>query len=321
MEAVAELDAVEELVESQTEEQPTEAAAEAPAPPAEIPPEPSAECPPHIREHYEQIREKERAVYKLESEYLSLKEEASSAKREFEAADKELRNLIARGADPQRQLPFEKPGEVRKPNRIKLLVDLPGTTMKAGFEPVFTVDDAGDVLAVWNDGNADQTVLLELDQYEVIEWENGDEDQPATEATNDAWRSAPFAELGLSLKQNELFEAIGVTTIGGLEDLRARMANGDFSAQWPKGIGPAKVTDIENRVIDWLDKNRDKFGEAVDAGGRTLWGTELPPAPVAQSTEPVIPEPEAAEAVHENGNGKAKHKANGKAKAKGKKRK
>lgn len=81
----------------------------------------------------------------------------------------------------------------------------------------------------------------------------------ADEPKPEAWRAAPFAELGLTAKQNELFESTGVTTIGGIEDLRAQIADG--KASWPKGIGPAKVTDIENRIISWLDKNRDKFGE------------------------------------------------------------
>jgi hypothetical protein len=84
---------------------------------------------------------------------------------------------------------------------------------------------------------------------------------PQPPASPDAWRAAPLIELGLTLKQNELFAEIGVTTIGALEDFRAEIAEGQ--AAWPKGIGPAKVTDIENRIVDWLDKNRDKFGEAA----------------------------------------------------------
>lgn len=158
--------------------------------------EPPAVFPELVRQHYDAIREKEREVDALESEYLSLKEQASEAKKEFEAADKSLRRFIARGSDPQRELPFDSHAEPPAP---------------------------------------------------VVE----------------AWRSAPFTELGLTLKQNDLFESIGVTTIGAIEDLRASIAEG--KAEWPKGIGPAKVTDIENRIIDWLDKNRDKFGEDATA--------------------------------------------------------
>jgi hypothetical protein len=319
----------EEQTETPTEDQPEEAAAEVQAPPT-IPPEPPADAATHIREHYDQIREKERSVYALESEYLSLKEQAAGAKKDFEQADKALRNLIARGADRQLKLPLDGAGkELRKPKRIKLLVDLEGTTLKIGNEPPFEVDSDGDVLAIWNDGKVDQKVSLVPEDFEVIEWTNGDEHETAA-AENNAWRTAPFAELGLTAKQNDLFEAAGVRTIGDLEDLRARMANGDYSAQWPKGVGPAKVTDIENRLIDWLDKNRDKFGEVIEQSqpeNRTLWGQSIvgvpPVAEAATDSEPVIPEAAEPEAVHKNGNGKAKHRANGKAKpkAKAKKRK
>lgn len=265
----------------------------APAKPVELPPEPPADCSALQREHYEQILAKEREVYAIEWEYLELKERAALSKKEFEAADKELRRMIARGPDQQKKLPFDKPAEVKKPKRIKLLKDV-NLMLKAGHEPPFTVDADGDVSALWNDGACDVPVLLTPEEYEVIEWENGDEPQPQAAAENDAWRSAPFTELGLTFKQNELFEAQGITTIGQLEDLRARMANGDFSAQWPKGIGPAKVTEIEDRVIDWLDKNRDKFGEVIDGS------FEVVPDVAPEATDETEPE----------------HKANGKSKAK-----
>lgn len=292
--------ATEELDDTELTEDSQEQEPEASAP-AEIPPAPPVDAAAHIREHYEQIREKEREVYALEGEYNDAKEEAAGAKKAFDAADKELRNLIARGPDRQKKLPLEDAAELRRPKRIKLLVDLDGTTMKVGYEPPFEIDLDGEVVVLWNDGTADRSVLLEADEFEVIEWENGDEGEQAEAKENDAWRSAPFTELGLTQKQNELFEAAGVTTIGGLEDLRARMANGDYTAQWPKGIGPAKVTDIENRVIDWLDKNRDKFGEPL-----TVAEAATNEDDVINGDFEVVPEPEEAEAVHANGNGKAK---------------
>jgi hypothetical protein len=152
---------------------------------------PPADAPDYVREHYDAIREKEREVRCLEGEYLDAKEAAAEAKRDFESADKALRNLIARGPDPQKPLAFP--------------------------------------------------------------------EEPATPAADDAWKSAPLNELRMTEKQNDLFASAGVTTIGELEDLRAKIADG--KAEWPKGIGPAKVTDIENRVVDWLDANRDKFGQ------------------------------------------------------------
>lgn len=211
-----------------------------------------AELPDHVREHYNAIREKEREVYALETEYLALKEQSSEAKKEFEAADKALRNLIARGADPQRTLPFDKPAaELRKPKRIKLLVDV-DDEHKAGSEYEALVDEDGDVSIATDDG---EPLLLVAEDFEVIEWTY----PPAPAAENDAWRKALLSELRLTTKQLDLFASAGVGTIGDLEDLRAKIADG--KAEWPKGIGPGKVTEIENRVIEWLTANRDKFGE------------------------------------------------------------
>jgi hypothetical protein len=278
-----------EVAEDQQEQEPEAVASE----PVVVPPAPPADSPAYFREHYDAIREKERDVYALENEYLELKEEAAGAKKAFEAADKELRNLIARGPDRQKKLPLdEAEATPRKPKRIKLLADIEGTTLKVGYEPPFEIDGDGDVAAIWNDGTTDQKIHLEPDEFEVIEWTNGDEGQPEAQES-DAWRAAPLSELGLTLKQNDLFEAIGVTTIGHMEDLRARIAEGKPDAQWPKGIGPAKVTDIESRIIDWLDRNRDKFGE---------------PVPVGEADQPVVPGPSEPETVHANGNGKAKQR-------------
>lgn len=231
--------------------------------PVELPPEPPADCSALQREHYEQILAKEREVYAIEGEYLELKERAALAKKEFEAADKELRRMIARGPDQQKKLPFDNP-TYRMPKKIRTTKDF--NDIKAGSEFDNVIVSTIDRTTVSVPISEFVSLNLNAGDYEVIEWYNdAPEPEATTESTaeNDAWRSAPFTELGLTFKQNELFEAQGIKTIGQLEDLRARMANGDFSAQWPKGIGPAKVTEIEDRVIDWLDKNRDKFGEVI----------------------------------------------------------
>lgn len=77
----------------------------------------------------------------------------------------------------------------------------------------------------------------------------------------DAWKRASVEELGLKpALQEKLIEA-GITTIGKLEAFRAEV--GDRRAEWPKGIGEAKITQIEDAVVDWLTKNRDShlFGQ------------------------------------------------------------
>lgn len=71
----------------------------------------------------------------------------------------------------------------------------------------------------------------------------------------DAWKRASIEELGLKpALQEKLIEA-GITTIGKLEAFRAEV--GDRRAEWPKGIGETKITQIEDAVVDWLTKNRD----------------------------------------------------------------
>jgi hypothetical protein len=86
---------------------------------------------------------------------------------------------------------------------------------------------------------------------------------PFAEPAPEAWRAAALSELALPDGLHNLLCAAGVETIGQLEDLRAKIADG--KAEWPKGIGEARITDLENKVVDWLTANRDKFGEAVEA--------------------------------------------------------
>lgn len=91
------------------EEQPVAEEAQVAAAP-EASPEAQAETSEYTKreqEHYEEIRRMERSVRTLELEYEALKEEAGDAKKAFDRADKALRELIAKGADPQMTLPLD----------------------------------------------------------------------------------------------------------------------------------------------------------------------------------------------------------------------
>ena len=79
--------------------------------------------------------------------------------------------------------------------------------------------------------------------------------QPLAELGNEPWRRAPIESLNLKPKLTERLKESDINTVGQLEALRADIANN--RAKWPKGIGEAKITEIENAVIDWLTKNRD----------------------------------------------------------------
>lgn len=100
---------------------------------------------------------------------------------------------------------------------------------------------------------------------------------------SDAWRDASINQLStLSEKLRERLIEAGAETIGTLEDLRAQIAEG--KANWPKGIGAAKITQIEDAVIDWLTKHRDSFafqstttasaGEQADESDTEIDGDE-----------------------------------------------
>lgn len=76
----------------------------------------------------------------------------------------------------------------------------------------------------------------------------------------DAWRTASIEELDdLKASLLDLLQDNSIKTIGDLEDVRAGTGLHSIS-----GIGPAKVTQIEDSVLRWLDTNRDEWGVPVD---------------------------------------------------------
>jgi hypothetical protein len=98
----------------------------------------------------------------------------------------------------------------------------------------------------------------------------------ATQAANDAaeqaryrkvLESASIAELRLPAKVQEKLEEAGAVNIWKLEQLRSDIALG--REKWPKGIGPAKVTDIEDAIMRWMASNSDTWApnqrEAITA--------------------------------------------------------
>ncbi len=74
-------------------------------------------------------------------------------------------------------------------------------------------------------------------------------------ADPDAWKLATIDQIGLKEALTERLIEAGLTTIGKLEAFRAEAA--DHRASWPKGIGTAKITLIEDAVVAWLTKHRD----------------------------------------------------------------
>ena len=73
-----------------------------------------------------------------------------------------------------------------------------------------------------------------------------DESDPNYESKLDE----PLGSLDLSEAIQAKLVEYGIETIRDLENLRAEISMG--KANWPKGIGAAKVTAIENAVTEWL---------------------------------------------------------------------
>ncbi len=87
--------------------------------------------------------------------------------------------------------------------------------------------------------------------------------EPAPVNTDETWKSVAIAELGLASGLTDKLIGAGIDTIGRLEQRRADISEG--KEKWPKGVGAAAVTKIENAVLDWLAEH----GPQVDANDAT----------------------------------------------------
>ena len=110
--------------------------------------------------------------------------------------------------------------------------------------------------------------------------------QAPSEAVSDAWRDCTIAELcahGVSQSVMTRLDESGISTIGKLAQFVEDLSLGK-EKRWPKGIGEAKVTMIEDALTAWLTKNRDSGtfgaiptteGDAGDGGAGEEGGQDL----------------------------------------------
>lgn len=144
------------------------------------------------------------------------------------------------------------------------------------------------------------------DPAETTEQNAISDTQPLAEQL-DGWKSVSIDELGLQGKFMEKLKDANVDTMGKLaqhvEDVSLSRA------VWPKGIGEAKITKIEDALNDWLRANRDSglFGQ----GGEVAVATDVDmgegkddETPQMDDVDPDEAEAalEAAEAEHEEEN-------------------
>jgi hypothetical protein len=160
--------------------------------------------------------------------------------------------------------PCEWPEDAVSRFRAKLKADVvdsitEATWGKAGDSVTGYLDDQGNAYIC--DPETGATLGLDEEEYEIV---GVPEVRYAATPPAD-WQTAPLDDLGLPPAIQSKLEDASITTVGPLESLRADISQG--RAKWPKGIGPAKVTAIEDAVISWLSRNRDAAALAAVSTG------------------------------------------------------
>lgn len=171
-----------------------------------------------------------------------------------------------------------KAAKIEEKNALKLYTQ---TLLRGAVKP-------SDGTAKSSTPSGDQSATTPGGQGEAQAASASDPSSPASPDAqqSDAWRSASINELTeLSEKlRDKLAEAANGSTIGDLENLRAKIAEG--KASWPKGVGEAKQTQVEDAIIRWLTANRDSY--AFSSGGKSEMAGEAQAtetADVAQNSE------------------------------------
>jgi len=101
------------------------------------------------------------------------------------------------------------------------------------------------------DGNAEDSDCID-DEIDQIPEGNAPMEEDAPETYSDNWPTMPIQVLNLSKSVTDKLLEMGLDNLGKLEAKRAEIYDG--RDKWPKGIGPAKITEIENSILGILAK-------------------------------------------------------------------
>lgn len=210
-------------------------AAADPATPAPVEPIQAAKLSP--RERY--LRDKstmEERLGALTIEEMKLKEQAKLTKKEREVLAEQLSNLIdgwERGPAPDAAQP----------------------------EPAAAGGDAGQGTESVSTGQPTAEQSADPASRQAADVAGGDPStvEPGSDADDQAFyqdvlERANVSELSLPGKLQEKLIESGVESVWALEMLRADISQG--KANWPKGIGKAKVTLIEDALMQWMARNQ-----------------------------------------------------------------
>lgn len=183
-------------------------------------------------------------IAKVTAEYVETSLEINNLQDEIEQAKSRLKNLIElqshqaielrhlRNDDQwQPELPLADPSTNPSTN--------PQSPSAAAAITAEASDDARPTSELPPKGDAPPAVAA-----------NGDD------VSQDAWRTVSIDDLSLPFSITAKLIEDSISTLGQLEDLRGEISQ--RRQKWPKGIGLAKITLIEDAVVKWLTKNRDR---------------------------------------------------------------
>jgi hypothetical protein len=134
--------------------------------------------------------------------------------------------------------------------------------MKAALKRLKNLIDKGPTAA---------TIVYKLPEFTADESSIDGSDSTTSQPQppkSDAWRFTPLPELDLPESLTAKIIECGYETLGELEDLRSAISTG--KAEWPKGIGVAKITQIEDAVVGWWAKSAASVEVASVAGGEVV---------------------------------------------------
>lgn len=228
------------------------------------------------------IRKASQSVSKCYNQYLSRKEAAAKAQNTWQAAVISLIEVIDRVTRP---LPLS--DAMQPPTKASDPVEHPAPEASQAPPPVGTLppeavgqttvrlrvtvsDDqvtygtAGKLVTAYR-GEDGKIFLAQYDEplppakagrWRYADLDTSEWEEAALPTSPAAWRALTIDHIALfptSLLKKLRNENLG--TIGALEDHRAAVSLG--KAKWPKGIGPAKISKIEDALIRWLPAGPD----------------------------------------------------------------
>ncbi len=205
------------------------------------PPPPAIHKPPaddYAARRRDYLRQKDilqEQISALMIEQSKLKEQVKRAKKEAEVYVEQLNELIDDWEHPA-QLENEPPAAT--------------STAAAGSPSI----DAGGCWEPPENIHPDQAATCEPQSEPA----GTPEPQPSIERSYESeLRAASLGELKLPGSLHEKLTDAGVNTIWDLERLRGEISQG--REKWPKGIGAAKITTIEDAVLGWLTRNQSRW--------------------------------------------------------------